>query len=258
MAHSQQDWKKPVRARHAYVTQALAEILEGLPKAAIALANHLFRICIAGKPEEIELYTLGVGEKRSHGAWVGKQYAKNTLLTALKLLEKLGIVQIIKKYGGGIFKLTVSHPGGECPFEQSTNRSKNLSKPTENLTGDRNLDQTEVSNIDSAVPSYRELSENTDRGCVEKELSTKNTEEIFNKYEERLKYCQITKMIHPESEPEKIPNPKIKEIFEAITKVSVRQAERGITTFLSQSERNEYKRPYAALRDAILKGWKPD
>lgn len=255
----QDSWKKPVRSRHAYVTQALAEILEGLPKAAIALANHLFRICIAGKPEEIELYTLGIGEKRSHGAWEGKQYAKNTLRAALKVLEKLNIVQIIKDYGKGVFKITVSHPGGERPFDQPLNRSKNLSEATKNLSSDRKIDQTEHSNTDSDVLSYRELSEDTDSDVVKNLFSQEQVEEIANKYERRLYECGIYRRHQPDKDKEMlVDNPKFAPVLKALAQVSVERAERGIKTFLIQSTRRGYDKPYAALKDAILKGWKTD
>lgn len=111
-------WNKPALERHAHVSQALAEILEGAPKAAIALCNYLFRTCIDGKLEEIELYNLLLGANRITRSHQGRPYARNTLREALKILVRLGLVIIDKSYGRGVFRLTINHPGKKRPFER--------------------------------------------------------------------------------------------------------------------------------------------
>jgi hypothetical protein len=108
-------WNKPALDRHAHVSQVLAEILDQAPKAAIALCNYLFRVCIDGKLEEIELYSLPLGANRSTEKRSGRQYARNTLREALKILVRLGLVIIDKSYGKGVFRLTICHPGKKRP-----------------------------------------------------------------------------------------------------------------------------------------------
>lgn len=136
-------------ARHAHVSQALAEALEGAPKAAIALANYLFRVCIGGKLEEVELYNLPLGESRATEKHKGKRYAPNTLRAALRKLKELKLVIVDKDYKGGIFRLTVNHPGGKRPFEASI---KNLSVQSQNRSVHPKNDRIRTSKPDSVVP----------------------------------------------------------------------------------------------------------
>ncbi len=147
-------WHKPAYDRHAHVSQTLAEILEAVPKAAIALCNHLFRVCIDGKLEEIELFLLKLGINRSTENCCGKPYSRNTLLEALRILVRLGLVIIDKSYGKGLFRLTINHPGKKRPFERFV---RNSSGQSENCQNYPKTDKTEGSNDVKSLPITEDL-----------------------------------------------------------------------------------------------------
>jgi hypothetical protein len=114
-------WYKPARSRFAYMNEALAQALEGVSKAASDLGHYLFRICIDGKLEEIELYDLPLGMQRSTEKRKGRPYSRDTLRSALKQLVERGLVIIDRNFGGGVVRLTVRHPGERIPFSRVKN-----------------------------------------------------------------------------------------------------------------------------------------
>ena len=176
-------WNKPALERHAHVSQALAEILDGAPKAAIALCNYLFRTCIDGKLEEIELYNLLLGANRITEKHQGRPYARNTLRSALKILVRLGLVIIDKSYGRGVFRLTINHPGKKRPFEKfvknSTNQSQN--RPTEQKT-----DQTGGSNDVKSFPITEEFNKKAEQAAATKIYFPEEKETLTNALDEFL------------------------------------------------------------------------
>jgi hypothetical protein len=176
-------WNKPALERHAHVSQALAEILDGAPKAAIALCNYLFRTCIDGKLEEIELYNLLLGANRITRSHQGRPYARNTLREALKILVRLGLVIIDKSYGRGVFRLTINHPGKKRPFERfvknSTNQSQN--RPTEQKT-----DQTGGSNDVKSFPITEEFNKKAEQAAATKIYFQEEKETLTNALDEFL------------------------------------------------------------------------
>lgn len=142
------EWSKPAFERHAHLSEALARKLSKAPKAAIELGHYLFRVCIDGKFEEIELYNLPLGDERETPKRQGRRYARNTLREALKVLARFGLVIIRKSYGCGVFSLTVCHPGEKRPFPQFVRNSPRSSK---NCSPDPKTDQVQPSN--DAPPS---------------------------------------------------------------------------------------------------------
>lgn len=176
-------WNKPALERHAHVSQALAEILEGAPKAAIALCNYLFRACIDGKLEEIELYNLRLGANRITRSHHSRPYARNTLREALKILVRLGLVIIDKSYGRGVFRLTINHPGEKRPFEKfvknSTARSRK--RPIE-----QKADQTGGSNDVKSSPITEEINIKAEQAAAPKNLLTEEKEKATNTVDEFL------------------------------------------------------------------------
>lgn len=175
-------WNKPALDRHAHVSQALAEILDQAPKAAIALCNYLFRVCIDGKLEEIELYNLPLGANRSTEKRQGRQYARNTLREALKILVRLGLVIIDKSYGKGVFRLTICHPGKKRPFERFV---KNLTSRAENRPTEQKTDRTGGSNDVKSSSITEEIKEKAEQAAavkislLEKEEKATSTEDEF-------------------------------------------------------------------------------
>ncbi|MEG3900817.1 hypothetical protein QUB19_02725 [Microcoleus sp. B4-C5] len=144
-------WHKPPFARHAAVYEALADILEGATPSALKLALYLYRTCIGGKPEEIDINCIPLGEKRATPVRNGKPYSPNTRRAALRQLEKLGLVKILKNYGRGIFRIAVQHLGDVRPFTHTHSKFQKLSKQSKNRLNQPKIEQTGGSNPDGAV-----------------------------------------------------------------------------------------------------------
>jgi hypothetical protein len=144
-------WHKPPLARHAAIYEALADILEGATPSALKLALYLYRTCIGGKPEEIDINCIPLGEKRATRVRNGKPYSPNTRRAALKQLEKLGLVKILKNYGRGIFRIAVQHLGDVRPFTHTNSKFQKLSNPSKNRLNQPKIEQTGGSNPDGAV-----------------------------------------------------------------------------------------------------------
>ncbi|MCC3588890.1 hypothetical protein [Microcoleus sp. PH2017_30_WIL_O_A] len=169
-------WHKPPLARHAAVYEALADILEGATPSAVKLALYLYRTCIGGKPEEIDINCIPLGEKRATPVRNGKPYSSNTRRAALKQLEKLGLVKILKNYGRGIFRLAVQHLGDVRPFTHTHSKFQKLSNQSKNQRQQSKIEQTEGSNPDGAVVFTKDKKE---------QQSTKNAAVFFDSFKER-------------------------------------------------------------------------
>ena len=144
-------WHKPPFARHAAIYEALASILEGATPSALKLALYLYRTCIGGKPEEIDINCIPLGEKRTTRVRNGKPYSPNTRRAALRQLEKLGLVKILKNYGRGIFRIAVQHLGDVRPFSHTNSKFQKLSNQSKNQRQQPKIEQTGGSNPDGAV-----------------------------------------------------------------------------------------------------------
>jgi hypothetical protein len=170
-------WHKPPLARHAAVYEALADILEGATPSAIKLALYLYRTCIGGKPEEIDIHCIPLGEKRATPVRNGKPYSPNTRLAALKQLEKLGLVKILKNYGRGIFRIAVQHLGDVRPFTHTNSKFQKLSNSSKNQRQQSKIEKTEGSNPYGAVLFTEDKKE---------QQSTENVAAVFlNIFKER-------------------------------------------------------------------------
>lgn len=176
-------WNKPALDRHAHVSQALAEILDEAPKAAIALCNYLFRVCIDGKLEEIELYNLPLGANRSTDKRCGRPYARNTLREALKILVRLGLVIIDKSYGRGVFRLTINHPGKKRPFERFV---KNLTTQSKNRPTEQKTDRIGGSNDVNSSPITEEFNKKAEQAAAKKNCLAEEKEKTANALDEFL------------------------------------------------------------------------
>ena len=173
-------WHKPPFARHAAIYEALADILEGATPSAVKLALYLYRTCIGGKPEEIDINCIPLGEKRATRVRNGKPYSPNTRRAALRQLEKLGLVKILKNYGCGIFRIAVQHLGDVRPFTHTNSKFQKLSNPSKNRLNQPKIEQTGGSNPDGAVLFTEDKKE---------QQSTENVATVFlnfSKEEENL------------------------------------------------------------------------
>ena len=173
-------WHKPPFARHAAIYEALADILEGATPSAVKLALYLYRTCIGGKPEEIDINCIPLGEKRATRVRNGKPYSPNTRRAALRQLEKLGLVKILKNYGRGIFRIAVQHLGDVRPFTHTNSKFQKLSKQSKNRLNQPKIEQTGGSNPDGAVLFTEDKKE---------QQSTENVATVFlnfSKEEENL------------------------------------------------------------------------
>jgi hypothetical protein len=92
-----------------------------------------------------------LGEKRATRVRNGKPYSPNTRRAALRQLEKLGLVKILKNYGRGIFRIAVQHLGDVRPFTHTNSKFQKLSKQSKNQLNQPKIEQTGGSNPDGAV-----------------------------------------------------------------------------------------------------------
>ncbi len=152
-------WHKPPLARHASIYEALADVLEGATPSAVKLALYLYRTCIGGKPEEIDINCIPLGEKRTTPVRNGKPYSPNTRRAALGHLEKLGLVKILKNYGRGIFRIAVQHKGDIRPFTHTNSKFQKLTNQSKNGVKKPKIEQTAGSNPDGAVLFTEEYKE---------------------------------------------------------------------------------------------------
>ena len=218
-------WHKPPLARHAAVYEALADILEGATPSAIKLALYLYRTCIGGKPEEIDIHCIPLGEKRATPVRNGKPYSPNTRQAALKQLEKLGLVKILKNYGRGIFRIAVQHLGDVRPFTHTNSKFQKLSNPSKNQRQQSKIEQTESSNPDGAVLFTKDKKE---------QQSTDGAAVFLNLFEERKDLTKVD--IKPE-------NVKSKAVTQIETQNS--QSNKNLEQKLETLTENKYSAPTA-------------
>jgi hypothetical protein len=171
-------WHKPPFARHAAIYEALADILEGATPSALKLALYLYRTCIGGKPEEIDIHCIPLGEKRATPVRNGKPYSPNTRRAALRQLEKLGLVKILKNYGRGIFRIAVQHLGDIRPFTHTNSKFQKLSKQSKNKLNQPKIEQIRGLNPDAAVVFTEDKKE---------QQSTENIAAVFLNFSEEGK-----------------------------------------------------------------------
>ncbi len=182
-------WHKPPLARHASIYEALADVLEGATPSAVKLALYLYRTCIDGKPEEIDINCIPLGEKRTTPVRNGKPYSPNTRRAALGHLEKLGLVKILKNYGRGIFRIAVQHKGDIRPFTHTNSKFQKLTNQSKNGVKKPKIEQTAGSNPDGAVlftESYKEQQSTIDAAvflnCFKEEenlIKANETAQVF-------------------------------------------------------------------------------
>ena len=163
-------WHKPPFARHATIYEALADILEGATPSALKLTLYLYRTCIGGTPEEIDINRIPLGEKRATRVRSGKPYSLNTRRAALRQLEKLGLVKILKNYGRGIFRIAVQYLGDVRPFTHTNSKFQKLSKQSKNQ-----LNQPKIEQIGGSKPEGAVLFTEDKKG----QQSTENVAAVF-------------------------------------------------------------------------------
>jgi hypothetical protein len=189
-------WHKPPFARHAAIYEALADILEGATPSALKLALYLYRTCIGGKPEEIDINCIPLGEKRATRVRNGKPYSPNTRRAALRQLEKLGLVKILKNYGRGIFRIAVQHLGDVRPFTHTNSKFQKLSKQSKNELNQPKIEQTGGSNPDGAVLFTEDKKE---------QQSTENVAAVFLNFSKEKE-----KLTSPDKKPQLVTGIKSK------------------------------------------------
>lgn len=159
-------WRKPALERHAHVGEELLILLGKVPKAASDLALYLFRHCIAGKFEEIDLYDLPLGEQRISEKRSGKRYSSTTLRGGLKILEREGLVVIRRRFSGGVFSLTVQHPGESRSFNHSQTNSFSLAQNKQTHTKTAQTQPPNDATALSITEEYRETTEQAEQVAI--------------------------------------------------------------------------------------------
>ncbi|MBD2120194.1 hypothetical protein [Trichocoleus sp. FACHB-262] len=234
------------------------------------LYRWLLRRKPAGRSQEFELNEFsewtGLGRKRS--------YSIRHIQRSLLELAECGLVEVVRKYSGKIFKLVANHP----------QLDKNVAELDQNVQIGMEMSKIEASNPCSSVLSYRERIETTDKpsthpAAVNKENQTnqrkKNQEEslaidllkssdlnakLTNSVqdaeidtfsasgEQRETLNQVEAAIAP------IPlNPQIAAVVLEATLTTVQDA---IALVKERKQSGEVKNPAGLLVDAIRGQWK--
>jgi hypothetical protein len=124
-------------------------VLQNSPPCAKELYEWLLRAAPAGKAIDIYLEDFQAEQAGRHH---GKGYQLRWIKDCLKHLIELELVEVAYKISSKVFKLITWHPQ-QRNAESSQSSAQNLQANA----------RSQPSNIDSAVPYYREIKETTDR-----------------------------------------------------------------------------------------------
>jgi hypothetical protein len=276
------------------MNEALSQALEGVSKAASDLGHYLFRICIDGKLEEIELYDLPLGMQRTTEKRKGRPYSRDTLRSALKQLVERGLVIIDRNFGGGVVRLTVRHPGERIPFS----RVKNVRvTPSISSLVNEEIRQKYDSNPDSPVTITENIKGQADTSPPPDQLSAVTTSikgtpigapplteppvtanpEFLGEGEENIVICSADPLVSnniavappPDSPSDLIDSseddPRLVEVAKVvplnpqlraeILKFSLEETLKAIAVFLER--RQKVDNPEGFLIKALRQGWQP-
>ena len=218
---------------------AFARITEQHDRLALELtpcAGHLYRWLLravpAGKPQEVMLDEFQV--------WAG--YSLKWVKTAFGQLVEYGLVEVVRRYSGQIYKLIAWHPGQKTsPDTQETSRDQ------------QETSAKSPSNPHSAVPSNREF-------------QSKQTEEpthhpvAENQGESRAQQSETQDPAYQEliTEAEQTGvrlNPHLIKVIVSATTTAVTDA---IAALKERMQRGRIKNPAGFLRQAIEHQWQPN
>ncbi|MBD1863036.1 MULTISPECIES: hypothetical protein [Trichocoleus] len=255
----------------ARVTHAHDALALQLTPCAGQLYRWLLRRKPAGRSQEFELNEFsewtGVGRKRS--------YSIRHIQRSLLELAESGLVEVVRKYSGKIFKLVANHPQSD----------KNVAELDQNVQVGMEMSKIGASNPCSSVLSYREILETTDRPST-LPAAVKNKNQNNKEFEDQEKTLDIEPLkgldlnagsinlvqdaeidhfsasgeqreilIQVEAAIAPIPlNPQIAAVVLEATLTTVQDA---IALVKERKRSGEVKNPAGLLVDAIRERWKP-
>jgi len=255
----------------ARVTHAHDALALQLTPCAGQLYRWLLRRRPAGRSQEFELNEFsewtGLGRKRS--------YSIRHIQRSLIELAESGLVELVRKYSGKIFKLVANHP----------KLDKNVQNLDQNVQFGMGMSKIEPSNPCSSVLSYRERIETTDKPST-LPAAAKNENQNSQEFEDQGKTLDIEslKCSDPNAELTNLvqdaetdyfsasgeqreilnqveaaiaPIPLNPQIAAVVLEATLTTVQDAIALVRERKQSGEVKNPAGLLVDAIRGRWKP-
>jgi hypothetical protein len=255
----------------ARVTHAHDALALQLTPCAGQLYRWLLRRRPAGRPQEFELneFSEWTGENRR------RSYSIRHIQRSLFELVNSGLVEVVRKYSGKIFKLVANHPQSD----------KNVQNLDQNVQVGMEMSKMRASNHCSSVTSYREMLETTDKpsthpAAVNKKNQTSQEEkdqektldidplkisDLNAKPTNLVKDAEIDNFsasgeqreILNEVEAAIAPIPLNPQIAAVVLEATLTTVQDAIALVKERKQSGEVKNPAGLLVDAIRGQWKP-
>jgi hypothetical protein len=255
----------------ARVTHAHDALALQLTPCAGQLYRWLLRRRPAGRPQEFEL--------NEFSDWTGKNrkrsYSIRHIQRSLLELAESGLVEVVRKYSGKIFKLVANHPQSD----------KNVQILDQNVQVGMEMSKIEASNPCSSVLSYREELETTDRPSTHP-AAVKNENQDSQKFRDQAKALDIellkssdlnerlTNLIQDAEEDNFFasgeqreilnqveaaiaPIPLNPQIAAVVLEAALTTVQDAIALVKERKQSGEVKNPAGLLVDAVRGRWKP-
>jgi hypothetical protein len=254
----------------ARVTHAHDALALQLTPCAGQLYRWLLRRRPAGRPQEFELDEFsewtGTSRKRS--------YSIRHIQRSLFELVNSGLVEVVRKYSGKIFKLVANHPHSD----------KNVQKLEQNVQVGMEMSKIEASNPCSSVLSYREKLETTEKPSTHPAAKSDRNQNQDLKDQEKASKVEIPKIPDPnaglinlvqDSETDNFsasgeqreiliqveaaiaPIPLNPQIAAVVLEATLTTVQDAIALVKERKQSGEVKNPAGLLVDAIRGQWKP-
>jgi hypothetical protein len=257
-----------VFARVTYAHDALA--LQLTPCAG-QLYRWLLRRRPAGRPQEFELneFSEWTGENRK------RSYSIRHIQRSLLELVQVGLVEVVRKYTGQIFKLVANHPQAD----------KNVAELDQNVQSGMEMSKIEASNPHGSVASYREKIKKADKPSTHpaaKINQNQNNQEIENQGKSLnlgelknsdlnaglINLVQDTEVDNSSASGDQheilnqveeaiAPIPLNPQIAAAVLDATLTTVQDAIALVKERKQSGEVKNPAGLLVDAIRGQWKP-
>jgi hypothetical protein len=207
----------------------------------------------------------GVNRKRS--------YSIRHIQRSLLELVQVGLVEVVRKYTGQIFKLVANHPQAD----------KNVAKLDQNIQSGMEMSKIEASNPDGSILSYREKSKKTDIPSTHPAAKINQNDQEVRAQEKSLDLegleCSglnagLTNLVQnaeidvssASGEQRKIlnqvkaaiaPIPLNPQIAAVVLEATLTTVQDAIALVKERKQSGEVKNPAGLLVDAIRGQWKP-
>lgn len=254
----------------ARVTHAHDALALQLTPCAGQLYRWLLRRRPAGRPQEFELdeFSEWTGENRK------RSYSIRHIQRSLFELINSGLIEVVRKYSGKIFKLIANHP----------QLDKNVQKLDQNVQVGMEMSKIKASNPCSSIPSYRERLKTTDKPSTRPAAESNKNQNREVKDQENIPKVEAVKIpdlnsgltnlvqnteiddfsasgeqreILNQVEVAIAPIPLNPQIAAVVLEATLTTVQDAIALVKERKQSGEVKNPAGLLVDAVRGQWKP-